>query len=1376
MVGNIDDLVDRITRRSRSPGERFEEEFLSERPRSEWPSYIDETAVDVSVGIGIGDTNLDSIDFGREVGPYYARGLERVTGSHSDVTAVLDHVVSETELGKLAYRLNELAHELTQSDTGLRDVRHAIEVLIRKIATSETERTLDSFGAAGTAAVSDVVVEMLSDEIVAENAEAIVEEFGKSVGDGILARLDEPQMTTRLWEHQAEALDAWAEAGYRGYADMATATGKTVLALAAIALRYGNLHPVDETIDRGDPRPGADRAGKDRVLIVAHSDLILEQWRREFDTHLNVPEERTSGGDEVELTWGRIEFRTAQSLVNEDRNEYDLVILDEAHHYLTGGEWGALLDEFDGEVLALSGSVNDAGVDSERLQSRLENAVGPEVMRYSITDAQDDGVIPAFDWEVRYAPYATDDEFAEVSASTERAFTEFRARVERGELDLGDGLRTYEDVRRFSHTTEGRELKERDGEFRDLATALFSRRTRRWNASPTLGSVVEVALEHPNDHVIVLADSNAQVNELGDRLREHGVHDEVVVATRDVGRSRLRDRLDAFDAAEGGGVLVGTGDLIGEGVDIPNAAVGINMATGGVNAELVQRIGRVLRNPTGDKHAQFYNVVGVPDGDEAVPREDGLRLLEDAAEFCGLGARFDNLPGFATASDVDGEPLAEQLTSGCSFVRELDEAGHYEFPDDPAERKHLQELLTTLESTGDGRIDATLGAWSQYTWIDGPPSRQLEVVVHDESGTPVTDAVVTIEGESTREQRVGDEGRARFDVDRGTREVTVRVVTESDRFEDAEKVVELERGSDTEYGIELPVVASSENVPVPPGEDEVVVRAIREVARAVGGAPKTMEFQHRGEISLNRVLESYERWSEALEAAGVADGPPPTPPGSNGDDETEAQGESEGAGPDTSESDPPPGTDTSPAPNALAEWYESFGELADVVETLRSVEDFGTEDQRAILQTWSDEIESRHVGDDGLGARQAEENAFTMSEYRVAYGDGDRVTDYQAIETTELPEVVRAVLVPRDEIPLDRSFYLPVAPKSETPVPVVVLTETELETARERLDEIEGDVPRPEEGGDSSTAETTGRGESSDTASDGEPSLQAPSEHEGPDEREATAPGDSGFEFGAVDESGNDESESFSAAVRRVAEGFDRPIRPTDLASNSDYGRHSRLEEHSHWDEAVAAAGVDREESLLEELDRIVHETGSDPTRGAVDEHGRVGISSFTNCFGSWAAALERYREWSRDSTGTTTASEDSVTTSSGDVVDSSSGPDSRSVEPLLQGIREIDEKLDRPLRRTDLVTHTEFERDAYEGAYDSWADAIEAAGVDRERNFLAELDRIARKVGRVPTVSDVNDHARVSAGMFVQHFGTWSAAIDAYRDAHGRLGGDGSS
>ena len=720
MVRNIDDIADERTRGVQSAGDGYYDTFLFKRPRSEWPPYIDETAKDLSAGIQISDLSLSKDNFGREIGSYYRRGLEKSAGRYADLPTVLEEKVSDQKLGLLAYQLNELSHDITTTTLGIDDVEKATEAVIEKLLTRHVGENLNfSFELTG-GTVADVATQLFRNETIASNVDVLLTEFEESASQGLLSLMDEPQMMTPLWDHQREALVQWVEHDNRGYVDMATATGKTVLGLGALALQYGELHPDDNGI--ASTRTQRDPGRSDDILIVAHSELILEQWRREFDRHLNIPQERTTGNDDITLDWGRVHFRTPQALVNEDRVAYDLVLLDEAHHYATGSEWGSLLDEFDGDVLAMSGSVDDAGSDSKRIKERLSNSIGPEIKRYTITDAKADGVIPSFDWEVHYAPYdIVGGDLQKVARRAERAFTDFQQELNSGEIaiDTERRLRTYEDVRRFSHTRGGNELKQRNEKFRDLVTRLFSRRTKRWNLSPVLDSVVDLVVEHSTtEKVVVLADSNAQVEELESRLGD-AVADStpIYLVSQSQSRTEQRETIDDFDEPESAGVLLGTGDLLGEGVDMQHASVAVNMATGGVNPELVQRIGRVLRNPADTpKHAMFYNVVGTPlSVESAVPREDGKRIIEQAAGFCSLGGRFDKLPGFSTADSLDTDVFGSLLQEGASFIDALDMDGEYKWDDGTVERKNLVALHSAVQS-GDGDVDTILGEWEEYAW------------------------------------------------------------------------------------------------------------------------------------------------------------------------------------------------------------------------------------------------------------------------------------------------------------------------------------------------------------------------------------------------------------------------------------------------------------------------------------------------------------------------------------------------------------------------------------------------------------------------------------------------------------------------------------
>ena len=766
MTRNIDDIANSITD-SESPSERLKDSFLDSRPRSQWAPYLDTTAKDVVADIGIGDTGLDKYNFPREVGPIYSDGLIAATDGYSDLPAVVEELSSK-ELGQAMFLLNRLQYEISNSHTGLEDTQQAVSAVLEKILSDTAESKVTPNLGEASHSTADLLIQMLSDPIVAERVDDVLDAFEDAYHSGLLAKLDQAQMMTPLWTHQREAIEEWLAAGSKGYVDMATATGKTVLGLAAMAVHYGSLHPVDADIDI----ERTSDTSKSDILVVAHNDLILEQWRREFDRHLNIPPDRTQGQDPVTLNWGRIHFKTAQALLNMELVEYDLVILDEAHHYASGSGWGQLLEKFDTRILALSGSVDTTDESTSQVRHRLESNVGPECMRYTLAEAQRDGVIPTFDWSVVYTDAAGDN--SELESITQRAtslFDPFRDRLENGavNVDTDRRLRTFDDIRRFSHTTEGKSLKQSDEEFRDLVTTLFSRRTQRWNQSPSPDAVADIVGNEVKRKVVVLTNNNAQVDAIAETLRDrHRINEatSIYTVTTDQSSPDQRDTVDQFDVPGEPAVLIGTGGLLGEGVDMQHAEVGINMATGSVNKELIQRIGRVLRNPGADKQARFINLVGVPtDRFVQIPAEDGQSLIEDALQFIQFGQSFDNDPNFRVSESADSVDIRRLLKGGYDRISALDKDGVYEWPENDTQRETLEDLLAAIAESSEPA--AVFDSWSPDTHATdtGVMTHSDAVVlsVCDAADSSIENAFISMCGDMVAEYgRTDGDGKARF--------------------------------------------------------------------------------------------------------------------------------------------------------------------------------------------------------------------------------------------------------------------------------------------------------------------------------------------------------------------------------------------------------------------------------------------------------------------------------------------------------------------------------------------------------------------------------------------------------------------------------------
>jgi hypothetical protein len=133
--------------------------------------------------------------------------------------------------------------------------------------------------------------------------------LGEMTTEAALSRLHRPVLMVSLWDNQDEGLNEWLSNGRHGILEMATATGKTVAGIAAIAECCGYL-PDDPTHE-----PWSDDA---TIMIVAHSNAILKQWERELQEKLGLPMPAGETGEKatrLSFSGGTVEFYTAQSLL-----------------------------------------------------------------------------------------------------------------------------------------------------------------------------------------------------------------------------------------------------------------------------------------------------------------------------------------------------------------------------------------------------------------------------------------------------------------------------------------------------------------------------------------------------------------------------------------------------------------------------------------------------------------------------------------------------------------------------------------------------------------------------------------------------------------------------------------------------------------------------------------------------------------------------------------------------------------------------------------------------------------------------------------------------------------------------------------------------
>ena len=84
---------------------------------------------------------------------------------------------------------------------------------------------------------------------------------------------------------------------------------------------------------------------------------------------------------------------------------------------------------------------------------------------------------------------------------------------------------------------------------------------------------------------------------------------------------------------------------------------------------------------------------------------------------------------------------------------------------------------------------------------------------------------------------------------------------------------------------------------------------------------------------------------------------------------------------------------------------------------------------------------------------------------------------------------------------------------------------------------------------------------------------------------------------------------------------------------------------------------------------------------------------------------------------------------------------------------------------------HGEHPLSAYYREFDGWSDALRAAGLpanraaqgdkDRREELITELQRLAEELGRAPKTTEMKSRGRFSLGMYYNRYDSWAAALE---------------
>ncbi len=394
---------------------------------------------------------------------------------------------------------------------------------------------------------------------------------GVPVDDVVLmpfARLDLQPPTLR--PYQAAAIDAWRLAGGRGLICLPTGSGKTYVAVSAIAER-----------------------GKNALCIVP-TRILLEQWRGVLASSMQLEIGCYGDGVREVRPVTVATFESAWRHMHELGNRFDLLVVDEAHHFGAGSRDEAL------EMSTAAWRLGLTATPPEGLAaSTLETLIGPIVFRLSIADLAGKYLSTLEIIELRLDLTIAEREEYEGAWG---AFTAVSAHFR----ELAPGAPWSDFVRWAARSSPGREALAAWHRARRILSLTEAKRK-------TLGSLLE---RHRHSRVLVFtADTDAAYRIAQEYL--------IMPITADIKAPERTEMIAAFQQGRIRALV--SARVLNEGFDVPAADVGIVLGGALGEREHVQRVGRLLR-PARGKQAVVYELVtrGTAEVSQAKRKRRGL--------------------------------------------------------------------------------------------------------------------------------------------------------------------------------------------------------------------------------------------------------------------------------------------------------------------------------------------------------------------------------------------------------------------------------------------------------------------------------------------------------------------------------------------------------------------------------------------------------------------------------------------------------------------------------------------------------------------------------------------------------------------------------
>ena len=491
----------------------------------------------------------------------------------------------------------------------------------------------------------------------------------------------EPDFDERaLYTWQLDALTSWLSCGRRGVVEAVTGSGKTDVAIAATAdaLRRGRF-----------------------VLVVVPSRVLMEQWHGRLRTALpaaRIGRLGDSGRDDASSCDVLVATRHSAAAYKPvpPGKAGGLLIADECHGLGGGVLRRALLPQYD-ERLGLTATLERS---DDAVTDLLLPYFGGICHRYGFDQAIADGVCapPRVAFVGVPLTVAERAEYIATEQQLVSARNHLRQIADMPLEPFGDFLAAVAHLAERDAGADGRAAREYLDAF-SKRRQIVAQTSGKYELLGSLASAIRDA-----DGALVFTETVRAANHAINRLDPLVSID---VITGSTARAQRRDILDDLRVSKLDAVAAPR--VLDEGIDVPDANLGIVMSASRTRRQMIQRMGRILRRKRPGIAARFVIMFAqdtLEDPANHVERDGFLDEIERISDASGIfeNAQFEQLGAFLA------EPGPKLVPEPARVDRaQVDEAFRLHVAPPPRGRRdaapYLELALSNLPAVAKPRVE-----------------------------------------------------------------------------------------------------------------------------------------------------------------------------------------------------------------------------------------------------------------------------------------------------------------------------------------------------------------------------------------------------------------------------------------------------------------------------------------------------------------------------------------------------------------------------------------------------------------------------------------------------------------------------------------------